>query len=439
MTSKLVITMITSDFSYFEQIFNDAVNTLPDNSSRALAAVPSPFDARAVRHDFPILSERVNGWPLCWLDNAATTQKPRCVIDALTCFYEHVNSNIHRGAHTLARRATDAYEGARATAARFLSAESTDEIVFVRGATEGINLVARSYGAAVLKQDDEVLITDLEHHADIVPWQLVCRETGARLVSCPVDDRGDVVMAAFGRLLSHRTRIAALTHVSNVIGTVTPVRELTELAHCAGAVVLVDGAQAVAHMPVDVRTIGCDFYVFSGHKVFAPSGIGVLYGKKTLLDGMKPFQGGGSMIENVTLEESAFKPPPHRFEAGTGSLGDAVALGAALDYLSALGLNDVCAYESGLTAYAYDALSHINGLRVVGCPARRSGVLSFTLDGYTPEDVAAALDRAGIAVRSGLPGIFFGHNCTADNHPGRIAGLFQQFNRMVDLRHSCRH
>ncbi|APR82409.1 Cysteine desulfurase [Minicystis rosea] len=360
-----------------------------------------PFDAHAIRRDFPILSERVHGKPLVWLDNAATTQKPRQVIERISSFYEHENSNIHRAAHALAGRATDAYEAAREKTRAFLNAGSTREIVFVRGATEGINFVAQSFGRRYVEQGDEIVITWLEHHSNIVPWQMLCAEKGARLRVVPVDDHGQVLLDAYEKLLGPRTRLVALTHVSNALGTVLPVREMVDMAHRHGARVLVDGAQAVSHMPVDVQALDCDFYVFSGHKVFAPTGIGVVRGKEDVLDTTPPWQGGGNMIADVTFEKTVYQPAPSRFEAGTGNIADAVGLGAALDYLAAVGMENVARHEHDLLEYATNALCGIPGLHLWGTAREKAGVLSFTLDGFRTGDIGAALDREGIAVRSG--------------------------------------
>ena len=360
------------------------------------------FDPYTVRRDFPILDERVHGGKrLVWLDNAATTQKPRAVIDRLSYFYEHENSNIHRAAHTLAARATDAYESARESTRRFVNASSTSEIIFVRGATEGINLVAQSWGRRNVAAGDEIVITHLEHHANIVPWQQLCAATGARLRIAPVDDRGDVIVEAYERLLGPRTRLVAFPQVSNALGTVTPAREMIEIAHRHGAVVLLDGAQAVSHMRVDVQQLDCDFYVLSGHKVFAPTGIGAVYGKRAVLEAMPPWQGGGNMIQDVTFEHTTYHQPPFRFEAGTGSIGDAAGLGAALDYVMRLGIDNIDRYEHELMRYAEHHLASVPGLHMIGAPRHKAGVLSFVLDGQRTEDVGSALDKDGIAVRSG--------------------------------------
>ena len=359
------------------------------------------FDPHAVRRDFPILDERVHGKRLVWLDNAATTQKPRAVIDRLSAFYEHENSNIHRGAHTLAARATDAYEQGRELTRKFLNAPSTREIVFVRGATEGINLVAQSWGRRNVGPGDEIVITHLEHHANIVPWQQLCAERGARLRVAPVDDRGDVILEAYEKLLGPRTKLVSLPQVSNALGTITPAREMTELAHRHGARVLIDGAQAVSHMRVDVQALDCDFYVFSGHKVFAPTGIGAVFGKREVLEAMPPWQGGGNMIQDVTFERTTYQPPPFRFEAGTGNIADAAGLGAALDYVMRIGLDVIDRYEHELLVYATEKLCSVRGLHMIGTSVNKAGVLSFILDGHRTEDLGAALDQEGIAVRSG--------------------------------------
>ena len=360
-----------------------------------------PFDVEAVRRDFPILAERVNGRPLVWFDNAATTQKPQAVIDRLAHFYEHENSNIHRGAHELAARATDAYEGARDAVARFLGAPSSDDMVFVRGTTEAINLVAQSWGRANVGPGDEIVISHLEHHANIVPWQQLAAEQGARLRVIPVDGSGQILLDEYRSLLSDRTRLVAVTHVSNALGTVVPVHRIVEQAHAAGARVLIDGAQSVPHLPVDVQALDPDFYVFSGHKIFGPTGIGALYGKQDVLESMPPWEGGGNMIQDVTFERTIYQRPPTRFEAGTGNIADAVGLGAALDYLQRIGIENVARYERALLDYATPALQTVPGLRLIGTAPDKVSVLSFVLDGYQPEEVGQALNRDGIAVRAG--------------------------------------
>jgi cysteine desulfurase/selenocysteine lyase len=357
----------------------------------AVSPGPGQFDVASIRRDFPILSEQVHGKPLVWLDNAATTQKPRSVIERLRTYYEHENSNIHRAAHTLAGRSTDAYEAAREKVRRFLNASSVNEIVFVRGATEAINLAAQAWGRRNVGAGDEILITWLEHHSNIVPWQQLAAETGAVLRVAPIDDRGQIILEEYERLLGPRTRIVALSHVSNALGTITPVREMVAAAHRHGARVLVDGAQAVSHLRVDVQALDADFYVFSGHKVFGPTGIGVLFGKADLLATTAPWQG----------ERTVYNPPPARFEAGTGNIADAVGLGAAIDYLDRIGIENVTRHETELLEYATCALSEIHGLRLIGTAREKAGVLSFVLNGFRSEDVGAALDQEGIAVRSG--------------------------------------
>ena len=362
---------------------------------------PGGLDVESVRRDFPILHRKVNGRPLIWLDNAATTQKPQAVIDRISKYYAEENSNIHRGAHFLAAAATDAYEAARVTVQRFLGAASASEIVFVRGTTEAVNLVAQSLGGARLSPGDEVVLTQLEHHSNIIPWQMVAKQTGANLRVAPVNDRGEVMMDAYARLLGPRTRIVAMTHVSNALGSVLPVREMTDLAHRHGAVVLVDGAQGVPHFAVNVQAIGCDFYAFSGHKFFGPTGVGALYGRKALLDEMPPWQGGGSMIDRVTFEESTFAPVPAKFEAGTGILAGAVGLGAAIDYVTRLGPGGLEQYEAALMKYAADGLATVPGLRPIGTAQHKAGAHSFVLEGSSPREVGEFLDSKGIAVRAG--------------------------------------
>jgi len=359
------------------------------------------FDAATIRNDFPILQERVHGKRLIWLDNGATTQKPQAVIDRLAQFYSHENSNVHRGAHTLAARATDAYEAARDKVRRFLGASSPREIVFVRGATEGINLVAQSWGRRNVRAGDEIVVTWLEHHANIVPWQQLCLEKGARLRVAPVDDNGDILLDEYEKLLGPRTRIVALPQVSNALGTVTPAYEMIAAAHRHGALALVDGAQSVSHRRTDVQALDADFFVLSGHKMFAPTGIGVVYAKQAVLETMPPWQGGGNMIVDVTFEKTVYQSPPGRFEAGTGNIADAVGLGAAIDYLDAVGMEAIERHEHGLIEETVAGLGSVPGLRLVGAPRERAGVVSFVLDGCRTEDVGKALDREGIAVRAG--------------------------------------
>lgn len=375
--------------------------TLEPDVPRDLTLSSYAFDAHASKRDFPILRERVNGRLLVWLDNAATTQKPQSVIDRLKYFYEHENSNVHRAAHELAARATDAYESAREKVRRFLNASSAREIIFVRGATEGINLVAQTWGWQNIQKDDEIVITWLEHHANIVPWQMLAAEKGARLRVAPVDDTGQVLLDEYEKLLGPRTRLVALPQVSNALGVVPPAREMIEAAHRYGARVLLDGAQSVSHMRVDVQSLDCDFFVFSGHKVFAPTGIGVVYGKPEMLEHMQPWQGGGNMIQDVTFEKTLYQPPPQRFEAGTGNIADAVGLGAAIDYLDRAGIANVARHEHDLLVYATGALLQIPGLRIIGTAKEKAGVLSFVMDGFRTEEIGSYLNRNDIAVRSG--------------------------------------
>ena len=359
------------------------------------------FDVERVRADFPILQQRIHGKPLAFLDSAASAQKPRAVIEAMSRFYESDYANIHRGVYELSERATRAFEGARETARRFLNAGETREIVFVRGTTEAINLVAQAWGREHVAAGDEILITHMEHHSNIVPWQLLCQEKKAQLRVAPVDDRGALLMGEFEKLLSPRTKIVAVAHVSNALGTVNPVAEIVDLAHERGVPVLVDGAQAVPHGRIDVRALDCDFYAFSGHKVFGPSGIGVLFGKADLLERMPPYQGGGEMILSVSFEETTYKKAPHRFEAGTPDIAGAVGLGAALDYVTALDPGEVAAHERQLLAYATEELSKLPGLRLIGTAPKRSAVVSFVLEGVHPHDVGTILDQEGVAVRAG--------------------------------------
>ncbi len=366
-----------------------------------IASAHPAFDANAVRRDFPILRELVNGRPLIWLDNAATTQKPQSVIDRLTYFYQHENSNIHRAAHELAARATDAYEESREKVRRFLNAPSADEIIFLRGTTEAINLVAQSWGRQNVNEGDEVVITWLEHHANIVPWQTLCNEKGAKLRVAPVDNDGQILLDEYQKLLGSRTKLVSFSHVSNALGTITPARQMIEMAHRVGARVLVDGAQSVSHMRVDVQQLDCDWFVFSGHKVFGPTGIGALFGKAELLNNSPPWQGGGNMIQNVTFEKTTYHGAPARFEAGTGNIADAVGLGAAIDYVERVGIDNINRYEHDLMAYATRGLNTVPGLRLIGTAPDKAGVLSFALKGFATEEVGGALNREGIAVRAG--------------------------------------
>jgi cysteine desulfurase/selenocysteine lyase len=370
-------------------------------SEPALSTPPLLWDVEAVRREFPILRVTVHGKPLVYLDSAASAQKPQAVIDAERGVYERYYANIHRGVHKLSQLATDAYEKARGSVRRFLNAADSREIVFVRGTTEAINLVAQSYGRRHLGRGDEVLISGLEHHSNIVPWQLLCEEQGASLRVAPIDDAGEVDMAAFERLLSTRTRVVSVAHVSNALGTVNPVRRMSELAHAAGAVVMVDGAQAAPHLAVDVRAIGCDFYAFSGHKVYGPSGIGALWGRAALLEKMPPWQGGGDMIASVSFERSTWNELPYKFEAGTPNIAGGIALGAALEWMDAHGIDVMAAHERALLQHGTRALAALPGVRLVGTAREKASVLSFLVDGVHPHDVGTVLDYEGIAVRTG--------------------------------------
>jgi cysteine desulfurase/selenocysteine lyase len=354
-----------------------------------------------LRAHFPILSQEVKGKPLVYLDNGATTQKPRAVIERLSQFFSCENANIHRGVHYLSMQASDAYDRARSAVRGFINAEHDEEIIFVRGTTEAINLVARSYAAPALGAGDEILVSVMEHHANIVPWQLVAKECGAKLVVAPMHDSGELIVEEFENLLSERTRIVAVTHTSNVLGTINPVRQLVEMARARGIPTLVDGAQAVPHFPVDVRELGCDFYAFSGHKMFAPDGIGALYGRRDTLREMRPYHGGGDMIEQVSFEKTTFRQPPERFEAGTPNISGAIGLAAAIEFLDSLGWDRVHAQEARLLDYATAALSRIDGLEIKGTCADKVAVISFLLDGVHPHDIGTILDTRGIAVRAG--------------------------------------
>ncbi len=354
-----------------------------------------------IRNDFPILSERINGNPLVWLDNGATTQRPKAVIDRLTYYYEHENSNVHRGAHTLAARSTDAYEAARDTVRDFIGASGSEEIIFVRGTTEAINLVANAYVKPTLAPGDEIIVSILEHHANIVPWQLIAQKTGAVLKVIPCDETGQLIMSEYEKLFTKRTKFVAVTHVSNVLGTVTPVEELVATAHRHGVRILIDGAQSVAHIPVNVSALDADFFVFSGHKIFAPTGIGVVYGKRELLEAAEPYHGGGNMIADVTFERTIYNGIPNKFEAGTGSIADAVGLGAALQYLTEIGMPCIYRWEHELLQYAMHEMKRIPGLTLIGTALNKASVLSFKLDGYSDDEVGKRLDSYGIAVRTG--------------------------------------
>lgn len=366
-----------------------------------VANAAQPLDIQAIRRDFPILQERVNGRPLVWFDNAATTQKPQSVIDRIAYFYQHENSNIHRAAHELAARATDAYEHARNVVARFIGAKSSKEIIFVRGTTEGINLIAKTWGEQNIGEGDEIIVSHLEHHANIVPWFQLTKKVGAKLRVIPVDDTGQIILEELPKLINERTKLISITQVSNALGTVTPVAEVIKIAHSKGVRVLVDGAQSVSHMPTDVQAIDADFFVFSGHKVFGPTGIGAVYATPEILETMPVWEGGGNMIQDVSFEQVVYQPAPNKFEAGTGNIADAVGLGAALEYVERLGIHNIARYEHDLLEYGQHALSSVTGLRPIGTAKNKASVMSFTLAGYSTEQVGKALNQHGIAVRSG--------------------------------------
>ena len=363
------------------------------------------LDVTRIRAQFPLLAQTVGGKPLAYLDNAATTQKPQPVLDTLARYYAAGNANIHRGVYALSQEATDAYEGARGKVAAFLNAAEPAEIVFTRNATEGINLVAQTFGRGRLGPGDEVVVSGMEHHSNIVPWQLVCEEKGARLRVAPFSDAGELLVDELAALLGPRTRLVSIVHMSNSLGTVNPVRRVVELAHRQGIPVLVDGAQAAYHMPVDVQAIGCDFYVVTGHKLYGPTGIGALYGRRALLEAMPPYQGGGDMIASVTFERTTYNELPHRFEAGTPHIAGAIGLGAAVDFITGVGFDAIAAHERRLLAYATEALSAVPGLRLVGTAADKASILSFVLEGVHPHDIGTIVDREGVAIRTG-------HHCT---------------------------
>ena len=384
-----------------------------------------------IKKDFPVLQQKVNGNDLVWLDNGATTQKPLQVIDKISEYYKTYNSNIHRGAHTLAARATDAYEEAREKVQRYINASSSEEIIFVRGTTEGINLVAQTYGRQYLTPGDEVIVSTLDHHANIVPWQQVCHERGCQLKAIPVDQNGDLILSELERLITPRTRFVSVGHVNNTFGTINDVRRIIDIVHGHNIPVLIDGAQSIAHTPVDVQQLGADFFVFSGHKIYGPNGIGVVYGRKDILDKMQPWQGGGNMIKDVTIERTEYNQPPARFEAGTPNVADAIGLGAALDYVSRIGLHNIERHEHQLTEYAREQLGKIKGLTLIGNPKNRISVVSFVLDGIPVPEVGTLLDKEGIAVRAG-------HHCAqpalrALGYEASVRPTFALYNTREDV------
>jgi len=389
------------------------------------------LDVDRIRRDFPVLDQSIHGHKLVYLDNAATSQKPRAVIDAIVHYYEQVNANIHRGVHTLSVRATEAHDEARETVRHFIQAADASEIIFVRGATEAVNLVAETYGRANVGEGDEVLITAMEHHSNIVPWQMLCEEKRAHLRVAPITDAGEVDLDAFERLLSPRTRIVAVAHVSNALGTINPLRKMIQMAHAHDVPVLVDGAQAVPHLPVDVQALGCDFYAFSGHKIYGPTGIGVLYGKEEVLAEMPPYQGGGDMIRSVSFEKTTYNVVPYKFEAGTPDIAGAIGLGAALEYVMNLGMDRVAAHGQELLAYATEQVGAIDGVRLIGTAKERAGVLSFVMEGVHPHDLGTILDREGIAIRTG-------HHCAQPvmerfNIPATARASFAVYNTKEEI------
>ena len=392
---------------------------------------PPPIDVQRIRGDFPILRREIRGKPLVYFDNAATTQKPRVVIDAIRRFYEEDYANIHRGVHLLSEIATEAYEGSRLRVQRFLNASHHREIIFTRGTTEAINLVASTYGREHIGEGDEIVITELEHHSNIVPWQMLCEQIGAVLRVAPMNDRGELRMDKFEKLLGPRTKFVSVVHVSNAFGTINPVERIVELAHKHGALVLLDGAQAVSHVKVDVQKLDCDFYAFSGHKIFGPTGVGVLYGKTDVLNKMPPYQGGGDMIASVTFEKTLYNQLPYKFEAGTPNIVGGVGLKAALDYVDAIGLDAIAAYENELLKYATEKLSQIPGLRIVGTAEKKASVVSFVLDTVHPHDIGTILDSEGIAIRTG-------HHCAQPamhcmNVPATARASFAFYNTMEEV------
>ncbi len=400
-----------------------AANTARPNATR--------FDVERVREDFPILREQVRGKTLVYLDNAATSQKPQVVIDAIRNYYERDNANIHRGVHFLSERATEEHERARRTTQHFVNAADSREVIFTRGTTESINLVAQTYGRKHIGAGDEILITAMEHHSNIVPWQLLCEERGAKLRVAPIDDRGELLVEEFEKLLGPRTKFVSVPHVSNALGTINPVPQLAEMAHRWNAPVLVDGAQAAPHVQIDVQALGCDFYAFSGHKVYGPTGIGVLYGKAALLDAMPPYQGGGDMISSVTFEKTTYNKLPYRFEAGTPNISGAIGLGAALEYVTGLGIAEIAAHEEEVLAYAMEAISSLPDVTAIGTAPHKAGVVSFVMNGIHPHDIGTILDQEGIAVRTG-------HHCAQPvmqrfNVPATVRASFGLYNTKQEV------
>ncbi|MBC8488352.1 MAG: cysteine desulfurase [Bacteroidetes bacterium] len=389
------------------------------------------FDVDKIRKDFPILSTEVYGQPLVYLDNAATTQKPQCVLDTMEEYYKGINSNIHRGVHFLSEKATTAYEESRNKLKNFLNANSTNEIIFVRGTTEAINLVASSYGNAFIKKDDEIIISTMEHHSNIVPWQLLCQRTGAKLKIIPINDRGELILEEYEKLINNRTKFVSVVHISNSLGTINPVKKIVEIAHKRNIPILLDGAQAAPHIKIDVRDIDCDFYAISGHKVFGPTGIGVLYGKEKFLDSMPPYQGGGDMIKTVTFEKTTYDELPHKFEAGTPNIAGGIGFGSVIEYVNKIGLENILKHENDLMEYANELLDSIKQLRIIGTAKEKSSVISFLIGDIHPYDAGTILDRLGIAIRTGM-------HCTQPimdrfGIPGTIRASFAFYNTKYDV------
>lgn len=363
------------------------------------------YDIQKIRSDFPILSCPIHNKPLVYLDNAATTHKPQCVIDKVSEYYSELNSNIHRGVHYLSQKATVEYENAREKVLRFINASKLSEIIFTKGTTDAINLIANSFGRKFISKDDEIIISHMEHHSNIVPWQMLCEEKGAKLRVIPIDDKGEIIYEEFEKLISTKTKLVSIVHISNSLGTINPVKEIIETAHSYGIPVLVDGAQGVQHLTVDVKELDCDFYVFSGHKLYGPTGIGILYGKQKILEQMPPYQGGGDMIASVTFEKTTYNSLPYKFEAGTPNIVGGIALGTAIDYINSIGMEKVCSYENALTSYADELFSRIEGLTIIGTSNQKAGIISFVLENIHPHDIGTILDFDGIAIRTG-------HHCT---------------------------
>jgi cysteine desulfurase / selenocysteine lyase len=389
------------------------------------------FDLGKIRKDFPILSEKVHGKDLCYLDNAATTHKPKSVIDALSKYYETINSNVHRGVHTLSELATNSYEGSREIVENFINASSEKEIIFTRGTTESINLVAQTFGRQNLNEGDELLITGMEHHSNIVPWQMICEEKKAKLKVVPINKEGELLFEEFEKLINEKTKIVSVVYVSNSLGTINPVKKIIEKAHSLGVPVLLDGAQAVQHLKVDVQELDCDFFAFSGHKIYGPTGIGILYGKKELFESMPPYQGGGDMISKVTFEKTTYNELPYKFEAGTPNIADAIGLGKAIDYIKGIGIDEIASYEKELLAYATEKLSEIDGLRIIGRAKDKCSVISFVFDDIHPHDIGTFLDFDGVAVRTG-------HHCTQPvmdrfNIPATTRASFAMYNTKEEV------